>query len=327
MWARGHRRNISGDAGCGAVVAHMKLSLSARPPFNFHSVIHSHGWYQLAPLTWDKERGMLGKPERLDSGRVVSLTIQGDHDGVHVETQSKLNKREQTELTEKVRWMFALDADFTEFYALADAEPRLAHVRGQALGRYLRSTTVWEDVVRVMMTTNIQWGGTKRLVASLVNHFGEPCDDEATMRAFPIPEKIARSRETTLRKLGLGYRSPYLLQLARGVVSGQYALEALKDGTHDTDDVRQQLLALPGIGPYAAATLLGILGRYDYIGVDTEAISNVSKGFYGGKPVGAKEVDAVFAKWGKYKSLAYWFWDWEGQQQTPMEAYEKRVNG
>ena len=318
----------------------MKLSLPARPPFNFHSVIHSHGWYQLAPLAWDQERGVLSKPERLDNGRVVPLTIQGDHDGVHVETPAKLTKREQTELTEKVRWMFALDADFTEFYALADHEPRLAHVRGQALGRYLHSTTVWEDVVRVMMTTNIQWGGTKRLVASLVNHFGEPLADDPTLRpanyagsgqvqrAFPIAAKIARSREATLRKLGLGYRSPYLSQLARGVVSSTYDLEALKDEARTAndaaDDVRKRLLALPGIGPYAAATLLGILGRYDYIGVDTEAISNVSKGFYGGQPVGAKEVEAVFGKWGQYKSLAYWFWDWEGQQQTPMEAYEGR---
>ena len=58
--------------------------------------------------------------------------------------------------------------------------------------------------------------------------------------------------------------------------------------------------------------------------VDTEAVSNVSKGFYGGQPVGPREVEAVFGRWGRFKSLAYWFWDWEGQQQTPMEADEQR---
>lgn len=94
--------------------------------------------------------------------------------------------------------------------------------------------------------------------------------------------------------------------------------------------MRRDLLALPGIGPYAAATLLGILGRYDFIGVDTEAISAVSKAFYDGQPIGAKEIEAVFARWGKFKSLAYWFWDWNGQQQSPMEAWlsadPKRAN-
>ncbi len=39
--------------------------------------------------------------------------------------------------------------------------------------------------------------------------------------------------------------------------------------------VRRDLLALPGIGPYAAAALLGLLGRCDYIGVDTEATSGL----------------------------------------------------
>src|SRR5205814_3013185 len=126
---------------------------------------------------------------------------------------------------------------------------------------------------------------------------------------FPRAESIARSRERSLRALGLGYRAPYLLQFARGVVNGRYDLTALADISRPTLDIRNDLLELPGIGPYAAATLLGLLRRYDYIGVDTEAVSNVSKGFYGGEPVGPREVEAVFGRWGRYKSLAYWFWD------------------
>ena len=126
----------------------------------------------------------------------------------------------------------------------------------------------------------------------------------------------------TLRSLGLGYRAPYLLQFSRDVAAGRVDLAGLNDPTTPTVDVRHDLLALPGIGPYAAATLLGLLGRYDFIGVDSEAVSNVSKAFYGGESVGAREIEAAFAKWGSYKSLAYWFWDWKGQQQAPMVAYE-----
>ncbi len=304
----------------------MNIKLSARPPFNFHSVVRSHGWYQLAPFAWDAERGVLSKVERLDSSRVVVLAMSEARNGVSVEVSDRLRKREVQEIADKITWMFALDADFSEFYALADTEPRLAHCREKAFGRLLRSSSLWEDVVKVMMTTNIQWGGTKRLVLSLVDRFGEPLPDDNSRHAFPSPDPIARSRETTLRKLGIGYRSPYLLQLARGIVSGQFDLDQLKDLTRSTEEVRRDLLALPGIGPYAAATLLGILGRYDFIGVDTEAVSLVSKAFYDGKPVGEKEVYAVFGKWGKYKSLAYWFWDFEGQQQAPMEAWEARVS-
>ncbi len=31
-----------------------------------------------------------------------------------------------------------------------------------------------------------------------------------------------------------------------------------------------------------------------------------------GAPVTDKEVQEVFAPWGKWRFLAYWFWDWEG---------------
>jgi len=301
------------------------LRLSAHPPFQFRSVIRSHGWYQLAPFEWDDASGVFRAVERLESSRVVALEITGQSDGVAVTTRSKLTRREEKEVAARVTWMFGLDAGFSEFYALADAEPRLAHCREKAYGRLLRSSSLFDDVVKVMMTTNIQWSGTKRLVAALVDHFGGPLPEDGARSAFPTAERIARSREATLRKLGLGYRAPYLLKLAHGVVSGQYDLEALKDGARPTEEVRRDLLALPGIGPYAAATALGILGRYDHIGADTEAISAVSKAFYGGRPIGEKEVNAAFAKWGKYKALAYWFWDFSGQQGSPMEAWEAKA--
>jgi 3-methyladenine DNA glycosylase/8-oxoguanine DNA glycosylase len=300
------------------------LFLSAHPPFQFRSVIRSHGWYQLAPFEWDDARGVFRTVERLENGRVVVLEITGQPEGVAVTARPKLIKREEKDVAAKVTWMFGLDADFSAFYALADAEPCLAHCREKAYGRLLRSSSLFDEVVQVMMTTNILGGGTKRLVAALVDHFGEPLPGDGTRRAFPAAGRIARSRESTLRKLGLGYRAPYLLKLARGAASGQYDLEALKDQARSTEEVRRDLLALPGIGPYAAATLLGIQGRYDYIGVDTEAMSAVSQGFYGGKPIGEKEVDAAFARWGQYKALAYWFWDFSGQQQSPMEAWEAK---
>jgi len=300
------------------------LVLPACFPFQFRSVIRSHDWYQLAPFEWDEASGVFRTVERLNSGRGVTLKITGQREGVAVAARPKLTRHEEEEVAAKVTWMFGLDADFAEFYALADAEPRLAHCRKNAYGRLLRSSSLFDDVVKVMMTTNIQWSGTKRLISALVDYFGEPLPGDGTRRAFPTAGRIARSRESTLRKMGLGYRAPYLLKLARGVASGQYDLEALKDEARSTEEVRRDLLALPGIGPYAAATLLGILGRYDYIGVDTEAVSAVSNGFYGGKPIGEKEVNAAFVRWGKYKALAYWFWDFSGQQQSPMEAWEAK---
>jgi len=300
------------------------LNLKANPPFDFYAVVKSHGWYQLAPFTWEEETQTLHVVLRLQDNFITSVALTGEPGGVRATVPGRLTKPQEKALRATLSWMFNLEADYEEFYALADQEPRLAHCRAKAYGRLLRSGSLWEDVVKVMLTTNIQWAGTRRLAAQLVNYFGEPWPADPMRKAFPAPEKIARSRESTLRKLGLGYRAPYLLKLAKGVASGVIDLLSLVDEDRPTLEVRKDLLALPGIGPYAAATLLGFLGRYDFIGVDTEAVSAVSNGFFNGQPIGEKEINAVFAKWGKYKALAFWFWDYAGQAQAPMEAWEAR---
>lgn len=284
--------------------------LRARPPFQFVSVVRSHGWYQLAPNHWDEDAGVLRTVTRLDGGRVLPVALAGCRGGVQVSAAGRLGRREQTELADQIRWMFHLDADLSDFYALAEAEPRLAHVRREARGRFLRSPSLFEDVAKVLLTTNIQWAGTRRLAAALVRALGPQGQDG--QRAFPAAEQIARRRESTLRGLGLGYRAPYLLALARGAASGRIDLESLRDPGRPTPELRRALLALPGIGPYAAATLLGLLGRYEHIGVDTEAVSAVSQAFFGGRRVGEREVNQAFERWGRFKSLAYWFWDWDG---------------
>jgi len=290
----------------------MALTLSAQPPFRFRSTVHSHGWYQLAPWQWDDATGLLHRPERLANGRTILLTLREDPVGLSVTSAQTLNEAESAEVAAKLAWIFNLAADYSEFYALAEQEPRLVHCRPQAYGRMLRSPTLFEDVVKTMATTNIQWSGTKRLVQRLVETFGEPLATDATVRTFPLVERIASSDEAALRALGWGYRSPYLLKLARGVNDGTYVLDALRTSALPTPELRKALLKLPGVGPYAAATLLGLLGRHDFIGVDTAAVSAVSKAFYNGQPVGEKEINAIFDRWGKYKSLAYWFWDWQG---------------
>jgi len=36
----------------------------------------------------------------------------------------------------------------------------------------------------------------------------------------------------------------------------------------------------------------------------------VSHEWHDGAQIGKKEVEDAFEKWGDWKGLAYWFWDW-----------------
>ena len=288
----------------------MNLTLIARPPFNFLSVVQSHGWIQLAPFRFDENSGSLYYVDRLADGRVVEYRITGSSNGVKVQTQS-LNKVEQNEVKEKVSWMLGLDQDFSSFYKAVSKEPKLRTAKKLARGRVLRSPTFFEDVVKTILTTNTLWAATKRMNLNLIASFGDPLADSDS-KAFPTPDRIAASNDKVLREtVRVGYRAPALHELAVRVASGGLDLESYKTSSLSTLDLRKELMKLNGVGPYAAANLLMILGRHDFIPIDSWALKLVSHEWYRGKPVTPKQVEKRFEKWGEYKGLAYWFWDWD----------------
>jgi 3-methyladenine DNA glycosylase/8-oxoguanine DNA glycosylase len=289
----------------------MKFTLPARKPFNFTSVLDSHGWRQLAPFSYEESTDTLSYILRLSNGHVVELKMRDGIDGVIVETE-KLDRTERKEAADKVIWMFGLDMDFAPFYAASRREPKLAHAKRLARGRVLRSPTLFEDVIKTILTTNTLWGATKSMTLKLVNELGEPLPEDRMKRAFPTCEAIAASSTEFLReKIRVGYRAPAIHELAVRVAAGQFDLEALKTSDLPTLVLRKELLTINGVGPYAAANLLLILGRSDFIPIDSWALKLVSHEWYEGQPVTPKDVEKHFQEWGEFKGLAYLFWDWK----------------
>jgi 3-methyladenine DNA glycosylase/8-oxoguanine DNA glycosylase len=281
------------------------FELPARQPFNFHSVVNSHGWVQLAPFRFDEATRSLFYTDGLASGRLIEFRMRAAPKGVKVETPARLGKVERLELAQKITWMLGLDLDFSPFYRAARNEPRLRKARRLAYGRVLRSPTFFEDVLKTILTTNTLWAATRRMNLNLIAAFG-------TSAAFPGPERIAASTSAVLRqKVRVGYRAQAIHELARRVAAGDLDLEAFKTSTLPTLELRKELLKIRGIGPYAAANLLMILGRADFIPIDSYALKMVSHEWHRGRPVTPKQVERAFRKWGEHKGLAFWFWDWK----------------
>jgi 3-methyladenine DNA glycosylase/8-oxoguanine DNA glycosylase len=104
-------------------------------------------------------------------------------------------------------------------------------------------------------------------------------------KSFPTPEAIAASNPEYIKeKIRVGYRAPAIHDLAVRVASGKYDLEALKTSALSTLELRKELMMLKGVGPYAAANLLMLLGRHDFIPIDSSALTVVSHEWYRGKP-------------------------------------------
>jgi 3-methyladenine DNA glycosylase/8-oxoguanine DNA glycosylase len=289
----------------------MKTYLPARPPFSLNSVVHSHGWIRLAPFQEDETNGGFHYVDELSSGSVVLLYIHEADQGVWVETEVELTPVEENEICHKVTWMLGLDQVFESFYELAASEPKLAKVAKKAQGRILRSATFFEDTIKTILTTNTSWSGTIRMVNALVTLYGASFPGDSLRHAFPTPATLANSDVETLRTAArLGYRAPYVLELAQTAAAGSLDLESFKTSDLPTAELRKQILAIKGVGGYAAANLLMLLGRYDFVPVDSWALKVVSHEWHGGQPVGSADVEQAFESWGEWKGLAYWLWDW-----------------
>jgi 3-methyladenine DNA glycosylase/8-oxoguanine DNA glycosylase len=286
------------------------LRLKPTPPFDFYNTISSHGWVVLAPNTLDKEKQAFRRVEQLPGGEVVCLEVLAEGDAVRlrVESQGALAGVHKNLLRRRVAHMLRLDDDYTTFYRIARKRGRPWSRLARGLGRMFRSPTVWEDAVKTMLTTNIAWGGTKRMAATLVEEWGAPYPPDPSRRAFPSPQAIAAVPFKRFEaKAGLGYRAPYIHELARRIMGGELDLQAWLDPAIPSDELYRQLLAVKGIGPYAAANLLMLLGRYDRLGFDTVYRDFVGPRYFNGKKPTEKEMLAVYDDWGEWKYLAYWF--------------------
>lgn len=298
------------------------ISLKPFPPFNFGFTAYSHGWVVLAPNNWDEQRQAVQRTHRLKSGKVVYLDIsnQGIIDepeiAIQVSHSDPLSSIDQAEILEAVGHMFRVDEDLSEFYTLCSQHGGRWEKLTLGLGRLLRSPTVFEDVIKTILTTNVQWGGTKRMISEVVQSFGEAYPADPSQHAFPLPEAIASiALEEFTQRVRLGYRAPYIHELARRVNAGELDLERLKKTNMPTPELKKELLAIKGVGNYAAATLLMLLGRYDELAIDTVFRTFVSQKYFEGEQPNDAMAKAVYDDWGKWKYLAYWFDIWEGFQE------------
>jgi N-glycosylase/DNA lyase len=206
-------------------------------------------------------------------------------------------------LVAQIRHMLRLDEDLSAFYVRAAEDPELAWTTSGA-GRWLRSPTVVEDLVKTICTTNCTWSATLRMVNALVGELGEAADDGR--RAFPTPAAMAGAGDDFYTGVAkTGYRGAYLRTIAAGVAEARLDLEALTDPALTDEEVAERLLALPGVGPYATAHMMMLLGRYRRLILDSWTRPTYRR--LAGRPrVTDKGIEKAFRRYREYAGLAFW---------------------
>lgn len=276
-------------------------------PVDLKRTLASHGVADLLPNRLDEQAWTLETTLAVDGRARTVRVLDGRPGRARVEV---LDGRGGKRLLGIVRHMLRLDEDLSRFYALIAQDAELAWVT-QGAGRMLRSPTVFEDVVKTVCTTNCAWSGTVRMVTALVEQLGI---EGRHGRTFPSPEAMAEAPAEFYTDVArAGYRGPYLLAIARGVADGTLDLEEL-DGRSDLpdDEVAERLLALPGVGPYAAAHVMMLLGRYGRLILDSWTRPTYAR-LARRKTVKDTTIERRFRRYKDFAGLAFWLYltrDW-----------------
>ena len=281
------------------------IAITAPPNFGFKRTVLSHGWCELPPFNLDRSKWTLNRVLHLDDALAINIEITAVNSQIKVRIPAKLPALQRAKVERDVKHMLRLDDTMDHFYALVSTEPLFAWIANEGAGRLLRSPTVFEDLVKMMCTTNCSWALTERMVNGMVNCLGTQTPDGR--RTFPKPEEIAAMPLSFFKtELSSGYRAPYLKELAEEVASGALNVEAWLTSELPPQELKKEMKRIKGVGDYVAENMLKLVGRYQGLALDSWVRGKFSATHNKGRPASDKKIDRHYARFGDWRGLALW---------------------
>lgn len=244
------RRNaIARFEGSAVTAGRVSLRLPVRTPFAFEGVF-GHLGATAVPGCEEVRDGAFRRTLRLPHGDgVVGLTPAPDH----VLCLLQLDDfRDLSTAIVRSRRLLDLDADPHAVIDVLDADPHLSPLVTKAPGQRIpRTVDESELAIRVVLGQQVSTKAARTHAGRLVAAYGRPIADPhgGLTHTFPSAPELAEMDPAHFAVPGARRRT--LISLIRALADGDVVLDA----GCDWDRARQQLLELPGIGPWTAEVI------------------------------------------------------------------------
>jgi 3-methyladenine DNA glycosylase/8-oxoguanine DNA glycosylase len=265
--------------------------------------------YVIAPELRDADK--LVQIVRLASGGFVKVDVvsRGTTEAPRLEltivSGEQLSSTEVDEVRTRVAWHLSVDDDLRPFYAQAEGDPVMtASIDYNFGGKAKRAYSLFDAVIEVILFQNTAFRRAYAMRANLVAAFGDQfVADGRVYRAAPTPGQLAVAPLEAIRAAKVGYRDRYVKGVAEAVVGG-FDLEALQQLPED--EARNELMRLPGVGPYTADLALIIAGRHPRaLFMDVYIREVLTQLYLGGAKLPDEQLrEFARTKWGPYQSYA-----------------------
>ena len=288
------------------------LRLPARAPFDGRGLMRFFADHAIPGLEVGDDTHF-SRALALPHGRAdVEVRLDPERAGVIV-TARLASLADLPALSSRVRRLFDLDADSVAIDESLASEPVLAPLVAAVPGiRIPGSADGAETLFRTLIGQQISVAAARTVIGRLVADLGEPApwgsggpSGVATgpgPRMFPTAEVIAERGAAVLR--GPANRVATIIRVADALASGSLHLDVETPAA----ELREQLLALPGIGPWTADYLaMRALGNPDSF-LETDLVIRQSAEALG-LPLAPRALAAraeAWAPWRSYASLHLW---------------------
>ena len=174
------------------------VTIPVQAPFELRLCLFGHGWVALAPHEYDEAPARFttvllraanddatngdAAPAAIDAeltqATPTSLRLQ-------LGSAAPLTAADKRRAAAQVVHMLRLDDELAPFHAMCAADAGLAWAARRGAGRLLRSATMFEDLMKLLFTTNTSWSATEAMTRNLVAAAGSVAPTRR--RAFPTP--------------------------------------------------------------------------------------------------------------------------------------------
>lgn len=306
-------------AGEGAAINPETFQLDHPQGFSLKATVLSHGWHECAPMNWS-EGGRCFQIIECNGVRPHRVSVvengrgpRARHLAVRVDG-ADLDNGGLGRTRDCLRVTLGLDRDLSEFYELCAQHPRLKAIPRIGGGRLIRSASMTENIIKALCSTNVNWTQAVKMI-NRIAQLGPHVPHFRNLTAWPGPREILRAGDKYLNEVcRLGYRTESILAFCRSVCDGRFDPESLdamaSDAAVGSDDLLARLRSIHGIGPSSAHSLLGFLGRHDRLSIDSATVAHVAQLHTKGRRPTNKQIERVYAPYGRWKNLVYWCENW-----------------
>lgn len=160
-------------------------------------------------------------------------------------------------IEEIVKDYFDLNRNYEEIKEiLSKIDDNLKNSIEYGSGIRILNQDLWETIISFIISANNNIPRIKGIIERLSKKYGNEIEyNNEKYYAFPTPEQLKDVTVQEYRELGLGFRDIRLYETTKMIIEKRVDLENLRKNPN-TQEVRDELLTLSGVGPKVADCIL-----------------------------------------------------------------------